>query len=102
MDIDPSDKNTFDEVIDTALVIKDILDKGGINGFCKTSGASGMHIYVPCRKRYEYDEVRDFAKIIATLANEQMPGNTTLERSLSKRKRIKSILTIFKTAAARH
>ncbi len=87
MDIDPSDKNTFDEVIDTALVIKDILDKGGINGFCKTSGASGMHIYVPCRKRYEYDEVRDFAKIIATLANEQMPGNTTLERSLSKRKK---------------
>jgi DNA ligase D len=87
MDIDPSDKNTFDEVIDTALVIKSILDKSGINGYCKTSGASGMHIYIPCHKKYEYAEVRDFARIIATLTNEQMPANTTLERSLSKRKK---------------
>ena len=87
MDIDPSDKNTFDEVIDTANVIKGILDKAGIEGFCKTSGASGMHIYIPCKRKYEYSEVRDFAKIIATLAHEQMPANTTLERSLSKRKK---------------
>ena len=87
MDIDPSDKNTFDEVIDTANVIREILDKAGIEGFCKTSGASGMHIYIPCKRKYEYSEVRDFAKIIATLAHEQMPANTTLERSLSKRKK---------------
>jgi len=87
IDIDPSDKNTFDEVIDTANVIKGILDKAGIEGFCKTSGASGMHIYIPCKRKYEYSEVRDFAKIIATLAHEQMPANTTLERSLSKRKK---------------
>lgn len=87
MDIDPSDKNKFDEVIDAANIIKDILDKAGIEGFCKTSGSTGMHIYVPCKKRYEYSEVRDFAKVIATLAQEQMPSNTTLERSLSKRKK---------------
>jgi bifunctional non-homologous end joining protein LigD len=87
LDIDPSDKNTFDEVIDTALLIKGLLDKAGIPGFCKTSGASGMHVYIPCHKKYLYNEVRDFAKIIATLAHEQMPGNTTLERSLSKRKK---------------
>ena len=86
IDIDPSDKNSFDEVIDVALVIKDLLDKAGIPGFCKTSGASGMHVYIPCHKKYSYDEVRNFAKVIATLVNEQMPGNTTLERSLTKRK----------------
>ncbi|MES1226809.1 MAG: DNA primase small subunit domain-containing protein, partial [Bacteroidota bacterium] len=87
MDIDPSDKNTFDEVIDTANAIKQILDKAGLESFCKTSGASGMHIYVPCKRKYGYGEVRDFAKIIATLAHEQMPANTTIERSLSKRKK---------------
>ena len=86
MDIDPSDKNTFDEVVDVANVIKGILDKAEIEGFCKTSGSSGMHVYIPCRKKYEYSEIRDFAKIIATLTHEQMPGNTTMERSLSKRK----------------
>lgn len=87
IDIDPSAKNTFDQVIDTALVVKDILDKAGITGYCKTSGASGMHVYIPCNKKYSYDEVRDFARILAILVNEQLPGTTTMERSLSKRKK---------------
>lgn len=87
MDLDPSDKNTFDEVIDTALVIKEILDKAGITGFCKTSGSTGLHIYIPCKKKYGYDEVREFAKLIATLAQEQLPETTTMERSLAKRKK---------------
>ena len=87
MDLDPSDKNTFDEVIDAALVIKEILDKAGITGFCKTSGSTGLHIYIPCKKKYGYDEVREFAKIIATLTQEQLPQTTTMERSLAKRKK---------------
>jgi bifunctional non-homologous end joining protein LigD len=87
MDLDPSDKNTFDEVIDAALVIKEILDKAGITGFCKTSGSTGLHIYIPCKKKYGYDEVREFAKLIATLAQAQLPETTTMERSLAKRKK---------------
>ena len=87
MDIDPSDKNTFDEVIDTALVIRDVLKKAGMEGYCKTSGASGMHVYIPMKRKYMYDEVREFARIIATLTQEQLPKTTTLERSLSKRKK---------------
>jgi len=85
MDIDPSEKNSFDQVIDVALIIKDILDKGGMKGYCKTSGSSGIHVYIPVNKKYSYEEGRDFAKIIATLVNEQLPEFTTLERSLSKR-----------------
>jgi bifunctional non-homologous end joining protein LigD len=86
MDLDPSDKNSFDEVVDAANVIKAVLDKAGMEGFCKTSGSSGMHVYIPCKRKYEYSEVREFAKLIATLTHEQMPVNTTMERSLSKRK----------------
>lgn len=87
VDIDPSEKNTFDEVIDVALVIKTILDKANVEGYCKTSGSSGMHVYIPCNKKYSYDEVRDFAKTIATLVHEQLPRVTTIERSLAKRKK---------------
>jgi bifunctional non-homologous end joining protein LigD len=87
MDIDPSEKNTFDQVIEVAQVIKGILDSTGIKGYCKTSGASGMHVYIPCNKKYKYDKVRDFAKIIATLVQEQLPKTTTMERSLSKRRK---------------
>jgi DNA ligase D len=87
LDIDPSDKNTFDQVIDVALIIKEILDEAGITGCCKTSGASGMHVYIPCNKKYEYEAVRDFAHILATLVTERAGSFTTLERSLSKRKK---------------
>jgi bifunctional non-homologous end joining protein LigD len=86
IDIDPSDKNSFNEVIDVALALKEILDKGKLSGFCKTSGASGLHVYIPCNKKYRYEEARDFARILATLVTEKLPV-TTLERSLSKRKK---------------
>jgi DNA ligase D len=87
LDIDPSDKNSFDEVIEVALVIKEILDKIKLTGYCKTSGASGMHVYIPCGRKYDYDTVRDFAKLLATMVHEQLPSSTTLERSLAKRKK---------------
>jgi bifunctional non-homologous end joining protein LigD len=85
MDLDPSDKSTFNEVIDAALVIKEILDKAEATSYCKTSGATGLHIYVPLHSAYHYDQVRSFAELIATLAHEQLPQTTTIERALNKR-----------------
>lgn len=86
MDIDPSDKNTFDDVIDVALTIKELLDEMEAEGFCKTSGSSGMHVYIPFGKKYNYDQARDFAEMLAHLVTERLPKITTLERSLSKRR----------------
>lgn len=86
LDIDPSTSNSFEEVIDVALVIKDVLDKAGATGYCKTSGATGMHIYVPLHASYTYEKVRPFAELVARMAAEQLPEIATLERSLAKRK----------------
>src|SRR4030095_496894 len=85
IDIDPSEKNKFTEVVDTALAVKMVLDKAGVSSYCKTSGASGLPVYVSLKNKYDYVTVRDFAHIIASLAQEQLPETTTLERSLSKR-----------------
>src|SRR5688500_6499006 len=85
IDIDSSDKNTFTEVVDDALAVKMILNKAGVKSYCKTSGASGLHVYIPLKNKYDYTIVRDFARIIASLVQEQLPETTTLERSLSKR-----------------
>ncbi|MEO8110999.1 MAG: DNA polymerase domain-containing protein, partial [Ginsengibacter sp.] len=85
IDIDPSDDNTFEQVIEAANVLKQVLDKAGAPGFCKTSGASGMHIYVPTAKKYTYEQVKDFTYLICMIANEQMKDFTTLERNLKKR-----------------
>jgi bifunctional non-homologous end joining protein LigD len=85
MDLDPSEANSFNDVIDCALVVKSVLDKAGAASYCKTSGATGLHIYVPMKALYTYDQARSFGEIIAMLTNEQLPKTTTLERSLEKR-----------------
>jgi bifunctional non-homologous end joining protein LigD len=85
LDLDPSEENTFDQVIETANVIKELLDKAGAISFPKTSGATGIHIYVPLGAKYTYEQAKDFAHAIAMMAQEQLPDFTSLERSLSKR-----------------
>ncbi|MEO6302402.1 MAG: non-homologous end-joining DNA ligase, partial [Bacteroidia bacterium] len=85
IDLDPSAKNTFEQVIETANVVKGVLDKAGATCFCKTSGATGLHIYIPMQKKYTYDQVKDFAHLVCILTQEQLPKFTSLERNLKKR-----------------
>jgi DNA ligase D-like protein (predicted polymerase)/DNA ligase D-like protein (predicted 3'-phosphoesterase) len=85
IDIDPASKNTFTEVVDVALVTREILKKARLTGICKTSGASGLHVYVPMKNKYDYSTVKEFAHVIAALVQEQLPETTSLERSLKKR-----------------
>ena len=85
IDIDPADKNTFEQVIEAALVVKKILDKAEAECYCKTSGATGLHIYVPTGKKYSFERVKDFAFLICMLAHEELKEFTTLERNLKKR-----------------
>jgi bifunctional non-homologous end joining protein LigD len=85
IDIDPSEKNTFDQVIETANAFKKVLDKAGAKSFCKTSGSTGLHIYVPMKKKYDYEEVKNFAHLLCMMVNEIIPDFTTLERNLKKR-----------------
>ena len=85
IDIDPSEKNNFDQVIETANVFKSIFDKAAATSFCKTSGATGLHIYVPMGKKYTYEQVRSFGELVCSMVNEQIPSFTSMERNLKKR-----------------
>lgn len=85
LDLDPSPKNNFDDVVETALAAKEILDRAGIPGFPKTSGSTGIHIYVPMGCQYRYEQVKDFGQLLMRLIQEQLPDLTTLERNLQKR-----------------
>jgi bifunctional non-homologous end joining protein LigD len=86
IDLDP-EGISFDHIIEAAHVVYEILEKGGIKSFVKTSGASGIHILIPLGAQYSYEQSKDFAHIIVTLANKQLPVTTSLERSPSKRPR---------------
>jgi bifunctional non-homologous end joining protein LigD len=85
IDIDPSENNKFSEVVDVANATRATLKKAAVESYCKTSGASGMHVYVPMKNRYHYDIVKEFSHVIASLVNEQLPSITTLERMTHKR-----------------
>jgi len=85
MDIDPSEKNTYDQVVEAANVIIQLLEKAGATYYCKTSGASGLHIFIPLNAKYQYEEARRFGEILATLTQQQLPAFTSTERSLKKR-----------------
>ncbi len=85
LDLDPSKKNTFDHVIETALQVNEVLQSVKIKGYCKTSGSTGIHVYIPMGEKYDFDQVKDFAHILMKQVNEKLPKLTTLERSLQKR-----------------
>jgi bifunctional non-homologous end joining protein LigD len=85
IDLDP-DKQHFDQVIQAALEVKKVLDAISVPSFPKTSGSTGMHIYIPLGAQYTYDQSQLFANIIVKLVQKQIPDFTTLERMISNRK----------------
>ena len=92
MDLDPSGKNTFDQVVEAALAVKVVLDRIKVKGFCKTSGSTGLHIYIPTGGRYTFTQLAPFAKNIMLVVQSMLPRTTTLERSLAKRDKRKIYL----------
>jgi bifunctional non-homologous end joining protein LigD len=85
IDLDP-DTNPFSQVMEAANVIKKILDAAGITAWPKTSGSTGIHIYIPLGARYTYDQSKTLAELIVSLAQRELPGFTSLERTPAKRK----------------
>ncbi len=85
IDLDP-DKNTFDQVIEAALEVKKVLDAIDVPSYCKTSGSTGMHIYIPLGAKYDYDQSQMFARIIVNIVHQQIPDFTSLERLVANRK----------------
>jgi len=86
IDLDPDGKITFEQVIEAAQVIKQITDDLEIDTYCKTSGSTGLHIYIPLGAQYDYDQSKQLAELIVNLAYNEMPSFTSLERSPAKRK----------------
>ncbi|RNL52167.1 DNA ligase D [Pedobacter jejuensis] len=85
VDLDP-DKHTFDQVVEAALEVKKVLDAIEVPCYPKTSGSTGMHIYIPLNAKYSYEQSQMFAKIIVSLVHKQIPEFTSLERMVSARK----------------
>jgi len=83
IDLDPSDED-FKKAVKTALAAKDYLDEVGLVGFVKTSGKTGIHIFIPC-KGFSFPQARALAENICAQVHRSVPLFTTLEVSVDKR-----------------
>jgi bifunctional non-homologous end joining protein LigD len=84
IDLDP-DKNTFEQVIEAACVTKKILDAIDVPAYCKTSGSTGLHIYIPLGALYDYEQSKEFGRVLAKLIHAELPGFTSIERKVADR-----------------
>jgi bifunctional non-homologous end joining protein LigD len=85
IDLDPEDIG-FDKVIECAQVVRRVLESIGAVGYCKTSGSTGLHIYIPLGAKYDYDQSRQLAELVVALVHQELPETTSLERNPAKRK----------------
>jgi bifunctional non-homologous end joining protein LigD len=85
IDLDPK-KAPWENVLQVALVVKEVADEIGLKAFPKTSGSSGIHIYVPLKPTNEYDKVGEFARLFASEVAQRAPQIATVERTIAKRK----------------
>ena len=84
-DLDTCEKTTMKTLLTVALAFRDALAEIGLPSLVKTSGGSGLHVVIPLKPQYSYDTVRQFAEITARHIAAQLPGLTTLERTISRR-----------------
>ena len=86
IDLDPQGCE-FDRIIEAAQLVRKKLDAVGLDGYPKTTGGDGMHIYVPLEPVYTYDQVRSFAEIIARVVATERPDLFTTPRPVARRER---------------
>ena len=97
-DLDPTDEAPYSAVLRIAAAISRELERAGMKAYPKTSGATGFHIFIPLEARYTYEQVRQFADVIAQMVSHELPELTTLERTVSKRPQGKVLIDTLQNA----
>jgi bifunctional non-homologous end joining protein LigD len=86
IDLDPQPGATFENVLDVARWVFEVLQKVRVRGYPKTSGSEGLHIFIPLPKGTPYDAGRLFCQIVATMVASRHPKVATVTRSVGQRK----------------
>jgi len=86
IDLDPY-RCGYDRIIEAALLLRQKLEWIGLQGYPKTTGGNGMHIYIPVEPRYSYPQTRAFAEILARWVAAERPELFTMPRSVAAREK---------------
>ena len=77
VDLDPMPGVDWRQIVDVAMIARDVLTDHGLTGWPKTSGSRGMHIYARIDRRWDYREVRLAAETLAREVERRAPGLAT-------------------------
>jgi bifunctional non-homologous end joining protein LigD len=78
-------RRAFNRTRDLALRIRELLNGLGLELFVKTSGRTGLHLYIPILRKLSYDAVRGIAETIGRYAQQRWPRDVTLEWAVKRR-----------------
>ncbi|NUY79478.1 DNA ligase D [Flavobacterium sp. MAH-1] len=84
-DFDPKGA-PLENIVRTAHKVKEILDKLNVPAYIKTSGGNGLHVFIPVKPKYTYEQTREFSHLVSQIVHRDLPDITSLERLPSKRK----------------
>ena len=76
----------WEKTVEVALALKELLDQLRLSSFIKTSGKTGLHVYVPILRHYDYDAIRAISQTVGRILVQQRPKDVTLEWDTSKRR----------------
>ena len=85
IDLDPGPRAPFKRVVEVARWCKEVMDDLGLHGAIKTSGSSGLHIYLPLPPNTPNEAATLVAQIVATRVSEAHPKIATIERWVKQR-----------------
>ncbi len=100
-DLDPSEGTDFSVVAQIAKALYEKLKELQMSVFLKTSGATGMHLYLPLEPVYTYEQVRTFAEIVARIVTAEHPSLVTNERTVLKRPTGRVLIDVQQNAQGR-
>jgi bifunctional non-homologous end joining protein LigD len=101
IDLDPTEGCPYDQIVEAAQMVKKKLDAMGLEGYPKTTGGDGMHIYIPLEAVYTYEQVRSFAEILSILVIREKPELFTTPRTVSQRKKGKVYFDYLQISSAK-
>ncbi len=84
IDLDPHGCE-YERIVEAAQLVRKKLDALGLEGYPKTTGGDGMHIYVPVQPVYTYDQTKTFAEVLARMVAAERPDLFTTPRSVARR-----------------
>lgn len=79
-----AEKKGFEKAIQVAMAARKVLQKHKLTGFIKTSGKTGLHIYIPC-SGFTFGEARRISYKIADEIHKLLPEISTREESIDLR-----------------